>query len=50
MKPKEQKRAEAEARQADHDSLTGWDKLAKIGTRRGASERERRRIIGSDRY
>lgn len=44
---REARRRDAERRQAEHDSMTGWDKLAKIGARRGASERERRRIIGA---
>ncbi|WP_336647558.1 hypothetical protein [Microbacterium sp. MMO-10] len=45
MKTKDQKRAEAAERQALHDAMPGFDKLAKIVERPGKSERERGRIL-----
>lgn len=45
MKSKEQKRTEAEQRQAAHDALTIEQKIAKAESR-GGSERELRRLRG----
>lgn len=45
MKSKEQKRAEADARQEAHDELVVFDKLAKLGARPGESKRERARLL-----
>ncbi|MEV4737150.1 MULTISPECIES: hypothetical protein [unclassified Microbacterium] len=45
MKTKDVKRAEAEQRQAAHDALPAFDKLAKLATRPGESKRERTRIL-----
>ena len=47
MKTKDVKRAEADARQAYHDALPAFDKLAKVATRPGESTRERARILGA---
>lgn len=47
MKTKDVKRAEAEKRQAAHDALPAFDKLAKLATRPGESKHERARILGS---
>lgn len=44
MKTKTQKREDAAARQAAHDRLSGFDKLAKTFERRGESRRERARL------
>lgn len=44
MKSLEQKRREADARNAAHASLTPDEKLARIRARRGNSEREQRRL------
>lgn len=47
MKTKDVKRAEAEQRQAAHDALSAFDKLAKLAMRPGESKRERARILGA---
>lgn len=45
MKTKDEKRTEAGARQAEHDSLNAVSKLSKLAGRPGASKRERSRIL-----
>ncbi|CAN7263845.1 hypothetical protein LJR186_001193 [Microbacterium foliorum] len=45
MKTKDEKRAEAEARQAAHDELTRGQQLGKLAGRPGDSRRERGRIL-----
>lgn len=44
MKPREQKRHEAEKRQAQHDSLSLRDKMKKAQTRPGQSMKETLRL------
>ena len=44
MKSKQQKRTEAEQRQAAHNALTTDQKIAKARARRGASAREIARL------
>lgn len=45
MKTQEQKRAEAAERQAVHDGLSTVEKLGKLAVRRGASKREKARLL-----
>lgn len=47
MKSKQQKRTEAEQRQATHDTLTKQEKLFKAANRRGNSHREIARLVNS---
>lgn len=45
MKTQDEKRAEAEVRQAEHDGLTAIEKLGKLAGRPGESKRERLRQL-----
>lgn len=45
MKSKDEKRADAEARQHIHDELSAVEKLGKLATRGGEANRERARIL-----
>lgn len=44
---REERRRDAERRQADHDAMPGFDKLSKLAERPGKSERERARILAA---
>lgn len=44
-KPKDQKRAEAAERQERYNAMPMFDKLAVIAERRGASARQRERLL-----